>query len=137
MIIKRLIKKVFGVINFMKNAKLVGILLSAVGCLSIFNNRSNLVNLNKVSEVFDHFYQAPISKIDFTKITYEKDFYKDCITEKLKKGNKDKFGEDDVNVNIFRPSEKLLAEKDSDTNNNNIISKEKLEKLKNTKFLDS
>jgi hypothetical protein len=71
----------------MKNTKLVEILLSAVGSLSIFNNRSNLVNLNKVSEVFDHFYQAPISKIDFPKIAYEKDFYKDCITEELKEAN--------------------------------------------------
>ena len=68
----------------MKSLKLTGLLLSAMGSLSIIDSHTKPSNLNTVSEVFNNFYEAPISRIKFPKIAYEKDFYEDCIIEELK-----------------------------------------------------
>lgn len=68
----------------MKTLKLTGLLLSAIGSLSIVDNGIKPSNLNTVSEVFNNFYKATPSRINFPEIAYEKDFYEDCIIEELK-----------------------------------------------------
>ena len=68
----------------MKKLKTPALLFSAIMGLSISSFDRDPVNLKTINQIFNRFDKASLSRIDYPKIAYEKDFYKDYFREELK-----------------------------------------------------